>query len=129
MPEPENAQRKPLNERWKHLPASVRDPSLQRLDAQSQEELDDEDEDISLLSSLAQEADREVKAAPPRTQAPRARRFDVKAEESLDVFREARPVERRPRVLEAFRVDDVEMDDLIEQLATTAAALRQRKAA
>jgi hypothetical protein len=129
MPDPENSQREQLNDRWKHLPASVRDPSLQRLDSYVPDDLDDDDEELTLLSSLVREADREMRAAPPRTEAPRARRFDVKADDNLDVFREARPVERRPRVLEAFRVDDVEIDDLIEQLATTAAALRQRKAA
>ena len=35
----------------------------------------------------------------------------------------------RPRVLTNVEVDLVEMDDLLEQLSTTAAALRQRRAA
>jgi hypothetical protein len=129
MPDPENSQRKQLDERWKHLPASMRDPSRQRLDAQIPDELDDDDEDIELLSALAQQAEREAKSAPQPATRPQARRFDVKAEDQLDVFRETKPERRRPRVLESFRVDDVEMDDLVEQLAMTAAALRRRKAA
>ena len=127
--DPENSQRGRLDDRWKHLPASVRDPSRQRLDAYVPDELDDDDdEDLELLSSLAEEAARVAKAAPP-AKAPPARRFDVKAESSLDVFRHTETARRRPRVLESFQVEDVEMDDLVEQLATTAAALRQRRAA
>jgi hypothetical protein len=53
----------------------------------------------------------------------------VKAQDQLDVFREIQTERPRPRVLEAVSIEDVEMDDLVEQLATTAAALRQRRAA
>jgi hypothetical protein len=126
--DPENSQRSRLTDRWKHLPASVRDPSRQRLEAYVPDELEDDDEDLELLSTLAEEADRVAKAAPV-TPPPPARRFDVKAESSLDVFRQTETARRRPRVLESFQVEDVEMDDLVEQLATTAAALRQRRAA
>lgn len=128
MPEPENTQRQRLTERWAQVPASLRDPSRQRLEAPSAEELEDDDEEIELLAALAEQAERELQSVPEPKPA-RARRFSVKAQDQLDVFREIQTERPRPRVLETVRVDDVDMDDLVEQLATTMAALRQRRAA
>jgi hypothetical protein len=93
-------------------------------------ELEDGDEDVGFIARLVEEAETEViEPAPPQPRPDAAREFVVRADDGLSAFRETRPVRRRPRVLEAMPVGDVEMDDLLEQLATTAAALRRRKAA
>lgn len=130
MPDPENTQRKRLNDRWAQVPSSLRDPSRQRLETppDSGFEFDDDDEDLGLLAALAEQAELEARSAPPPPPA-KARRFSVKAQDQLDVFREVQRERRRPRVLETVDIEDVGMDDLVEQLATTAAALRRRQAA
>jgi hypothetical protein len=106
----------------------VRDPSRQRLDAPPIDELDDDDEDISMLATLAEQAEREASGSPTPPPA-KARHFSVRADDQLDVFREIQTERPRPRVLETVGIADVELDDLVEQLATTAAALRRRLAA
>lgn len=89
--------------------------------------IDEDDDDLRLLALLAEQAERAPAGMPARP-AP-ARRFTVPADAHLDVFRETRRPVRRPRVLEQIEIDDVDIADLVEQLATTAAALRRRRAA
>jgi hypothetical protein len=127
MMEPEHRTLAPDDPR-RHVPASVRDPSRQRFNVRVPDIVDEDDEDLDMLAELAQEADRAAQSAPtPRVG--RASRFEVSADDQLDVFREARPQRLRPRVLEALSIEEVDIDDLVDQLATTAAALRQRRAA
>jgi hypothetical protein len=91
--------------------------------------LDETDEDVDFIASLAREAEASLIAPPGPKPAPAARRFSVPAADALDVFRDIRPERPRPRVLTSIGVDDVDMDDLLQQLSTTAAALRLRRAA
>ena len=94
----------------------------------SVDEIDEDDEDIGFLKELARQAEADAQSAREQ-KAVAPRRFNVRADETLDVFRENYVERTRPRVLNNMEVDAVEMDDLLEQLSTTAAALRQRRAA
>jgi hypothetical protein len=126
--EPENRKQKGA-EAWLRVPASARPPENQRLAApMSVDEIDEDDEDIGFLKALARQAEEEAQSAREQ-KAVAPRRFNVRADETLDLFRENYVERTRPRVLNNMEVDAVEMDDLLEQLSTTAAALRQRKAA
>jgi hypothetical protein len=86
--------------------------------------IEENDDDLRLIALLAEEAQRAQPGAPARPAPPR--RFTVSAGDHLDVFRETQRTVRRPRVLEQIEIDDVDIADLVEQLATTAAALRRR---
>lgn len=126
--EPENRKQKG-DETWLRVPTSARPPENQRLASQmSVDEVDEDDEDIGFLKALAEQADAEARSV--REKKPvAARRFNVRADETLELFRDNHVERVRPRVLNNIEVDLVEMDDLLEQLSTTAAALRRRKAA
>ncbi len=126
--EPENRRQKG-DETWLRVPTSARPPENQRLAAQmSVTELDEDDEDIAFLKALARQAEADVQQSRERKPVA-ARRFNVSADETLDMFRENYVERPRARVLNNMEVEPVEMDDLLEQLSTTAAALRIRKAA
>jgi hypothetical protein len=120
-----------------YVPASVRVPELQRLaifDPASQDD-DGADEDLAFLAELASQVD--AKTARPRTATRETRALtqnekmiDRKPEEMLEVFREfVTEVDTRSPVSQVIAIRDVEIDDLLEDLANTAAALRLRKAA
>jgi hypothetical protein len=127
MIEPENRRSPRPNDRWMNVPASVRPPERLRFAAHD-EEPDETDADIEFLAEIAEAAGRSAK--PAQTTPPAHRReFSVPATDHLDVFRESHVERPRPRVLEQFAVENVPLDDLMEQLSTTAAALRHRKAA
>lgn len=124
--EPENRRPRERNALL-NVPASARPADRHRW-VDPDEEIDEDDEDIQFLSALAKEAASEVR--PLRDEPPaQARRFEVKADEVMDVFKESYIERPRARVLNSMRIDPVDMDDLLEQLSTTAAALRRRKAA
>lgn len=111
------------------VPVSARSPQSMRLAASYDGgPIEEGDEDLDFIASLAREAEAAVGApsAPPPV---RPRRFTVPADDRLDAFREIRPERPRPRVLQTIDIDPVDMDDLVQQLATTAAALRLRRAA
>lgn len=111
-----------------NVPASARPGDRHRWAEPVDESADEDDEDIEFLTTLAQQAARDaqpLRAVP----SPKARRFEVKADETLDAFKDTYVERPRARILNNMRIDAVEMDDLLEQLSTTAAALRQRKAA
>lgn len=111
------------------VPASARSPEAMRMAPYDGSPLDESDEDVDFITSLAREAEASLTAPRGSKPAPAARRFTVPADDALDVFRDIRPERPRPRVLTSIGVDDVDMDDLLQQLSTTAAALRLRKAA
>ncbi len=130
--EPEN--RKPSkDDPWLRVPASARPAERHRFNGSEADEasgeVDENDEDVEFLRTLAEQAALEAK--PKQVAVPRvpARRFNVPADINLEVFRTTEVERTRPRVLNQMEVDLVEMDDLLEQLSTTAAALRRRKAA
>ena len=131
MTEPEN--RRPVNDdAWLRVPASARPAERHRFsDPVSDDasgEVDENDEDVEFLKAIAEEA---AAAAKPKPIVPKVapRRFNVPADVNLEVFRAVEVQRPRPRVLSQMEVELVEMDDLLEQLSTTAAALRRRKAA
>jgi hypothetical protein len=127
MSEPEH-RRQIGDELERRIPASSRGPERLRFQAVTSDVDEDDDEDVRLLAELAEEAERTLgQQTGPRRVAPRL--FKVKAEDQLEVFRETRTPRTRPRVLEQIDIADIEMADLIEELATTAAALRRRRAA
>lgn len=116
------------------LPASVLTPEVHRFASADPGEADD-DADLAFLTSIAHEVDREVTSkrdnasidelfgsrAPQRPPDDAMQFFyDMEAERTQD--RSA-----RPRL--NLHVADVDMADLLEDLNTTVAALRQRKAA
>ncbi len=132
MSDPENRTRRLAPdepEPWLKVPASARSPERYRFaDPPAEGEVEEDDEDIEFLSALARQAEREAAATREVRPAP-ARRFNVLADTTLDVFRDTNVEQPRPRVLRNIVVEPVEMDDLLEQLSTTAAALRRRRAA
>jgi hypothetical protein len=139
------------------LPASARPREMQRFAAIGATDDDNEgpDEDIEFLESLVSEIDTapapDPRARPLRTPAPAS--ADVSAtslprpapsaprpasitmrvptddDAHLNVFRAVRGEPDRVRTSRELRVTDVDLDDLLEDLATTAAAIRLRKAA
>lgn len=101
------------------------------------EELDEDDEDVKFLSSLA-EAVAEDKPAPKRTE-PRRAPSPIAAVETvtlpserddLAAFRDVgKGEDERPPLTRVVKVPDVEIGDLLEDLDTTMAALRRKRAA
>ena len=84
---------------------------------------DEEDADTELLRELAREVElaRSGRPAPAEPARPAV-------DPRLQVFLDTAPAAVARRSLH-LRVPDVEIDDLVEELATTAAALRARRAA
>jgi hypothetical protein len=141
------------------LPASARPYDTQRLHvayANDGADPDGPDEDIEFLASLVEEIERAPAPLEPDARTPAhadeapaplhpARRPAVTApaitvrvttddEHNLNVFRAIRAEPERSRTSQDLGVRDVAMDDLLEDLATTAAAIRaaamrRRKAA
>lgn len=130
--EPENRHDPRLDELYaKMVPASARAPETQRFARQDDADPDAPDEDLAFLASLASEVDR-APSPSPRVQArPDAvRTVTLPAEEEkLNVFREMKDAPVSDRDAMADRVEQVDLDDILETLSTTAAALRLRKAA
>ena len=123
------------------LPASIRHPEANRftpLGSDFEGDGEENDQDIEFFESLvrAVEGDAPAPAGGPaptpmmvHTPAPR-RLIPQPQEDELSLFREVQ-VDRAERSgAEAhFVVEDVDMGDLLDELSTTAAALRRRKAA
>ena len=125
------------------LPASVRHPETNRFTPLGSDFEGEEgsDEDIEFLESIVRAVDdgerpaRRPVPAPPQVPTPvttpsPARLIALAGGDDLSLFREVQANHKERTVIEA-RVDiaDVEMFDLLEDLATTAAALRRRRAA
>lgn len=120
------------------LPASVRHPEANRFTPLGSDFEGDEgsDEDIEFLTSIVESVEREralpARPAPPPARKPPVRRLlaehEAEAVDHMDLFREMQThePESRPRPIV---VPEVDLDDLLEELETTRAALRRRRAA
>ena len=132
--EPENRPEQRLDRLYaERVPASARSPELARLISLPDDDVDPDapDEDLEFLASLAREVER-TPIEPPRVQP--ALRIDTVViapteEEKLNVFRQTRDSDERMRTSETLGVPDADLDDVLEDLATTVAALRRRRAA
>ncbi len=114
------------------LPASVRHPEVNRFTPLGSDFDGEEgsDEDIEFLESIVREVDRRG-AETPRGLVVRpddAPKQAITQDEAMSFFAELQ-AEREERQQLPIHVDEVEMFDLLEDLSTTAAALRRRKAA
>jgi hypothetical protein len=115
------------------VPASARGPEANRFTPLGSDMPDDSegDQDIDLIQSLISEVEQEeAKKNPPaslrmRENSPNARKSTT---EDLEMFR-ASKTQGDIALRHDFRVEHVEMADLLEDLSVTAAALRGRKAA
>jgi len=123
------------------LPASVKYPETNRftpLGSDFEGEDEDTDEDIEFLEAIVRAVEGAA-PAPVATAAPTtlllhtpapSRRIPQPSEDDLALFREVRSEhDERDAVTRHVRLDDVDMADLLDELSTTAAALRRRKAA
>jgi hypothetical protein len=120
------------------LPASVRQPEVNRfkpLDADGGDAIDSDadDEDLQFLESLASAVDsgsatpsRPTHFTKPQLGGPEQK--PEHDERAMEMFRDTQ-VARDERVRPNIRVAAVEIGDLMEDLATLRTALRQRKAA
>lgn len=112
------------------LPASVFRPETARLTPLGSDMPDDApDVDLEFLSGLAQEVDAE-RARLGNEAAAGASTAGERSDEALQFFRDMSN-ERDQDVVRRynFHLADVEIADLLEDLSTTAAALRARRAA
>jgi hypothetical protein len=115
------------------VPASAKSPDAQRLMLFNPDEEIDEssDQDLAFLHALiagdvsapepSQRATGNPEHAPKPELAPRG--------DDLDVFREMAALRQRVELAKHLRVDNVDMGELLEELHTTRAALKHRKAA
>jgi hypothetical protein len=109
-----------------YVPASVRGPEAHRFEMY--DETDEEDNgEIEFLSALASQIDREQRGHAAKGGLPPAR--DNADEDTLNVFREMRQRDERTPISDALRIQHVEIGDLLDDLQTTVAALRRRRAA
>ena len=119
------------------LPASVKHPEANRFTPLGTDFDGDEgsDEDIDFLESLVKSVDTHTPAprrAPESAPAPVSMQTPsmpaVSKLDGLSIFRDM-PSDTPERTKLNLNVPDVEMFDLLEDLSTTAAALRRRRAA
>jgi hypothetical protein len=124
------------------VPSSAKSPEAQRLNVFNPDDEIDEaaDEDLAFLHSLvgdearpeqsAKKAQRrqavrpQIAAAKDEASAPPSRATD-----DLDVFREMAAMRQPAELARQFKIGDVDMGDLLEDLQTTRAALRHRRKA
>ncbi len=125
------------------LPASVKQPELNRFTPLETDIAEGEDGDIEFINSLLTQVEKD--AAPTAASAPSMRvpshtgqaaaaRINAqmvdRSDDNMQAFRDmASQKEVDVRMHRTFTVPDVEMSDLLEELSTVAAAMRQRKAA
>jgi hypothetical protein len=109
------------------VPASARHPEANRFTPPGSDMPDDHDEDLEFFATLVKEVD-----GPPRPLAAprRAPRLDTGADPRIDdmqLFRDMKDEGTQPARFD-FRMRDVDMGDLLEELATVQAALRRKAA-
>jgi hypothetical protein len=112
------------------VPASAIAPEKQRF-AMYDETDEESDSEIEFLSALAAQVERQQRGQKPQRFS-RAHLERVKVaddEDKLNVFRELKDRVEHTSVADTLPVPHVEMSDLLDDLQTTAAALRQRRAA
>jgi hypothetical protein len=132
--EPENRPEQRLGLLYaERVPASARSPELERLMSLPDEDADPDapDEDLEFLASLAREVERTPIELPRVQPAPRIETVVIAPteEEKLNVFRQTRDEDERVRTSQTLGVPNADLDDVLEDLATTVAALRRRRAA
>jgi hypothetical protein len=116
------------------LPASVRHPEANRFTPLGSDFAGEEgsDEDIEFLESIVKEVELQEIVQPRRlvTKAAPVKTPVISQEDAMSFFRE-KDADREERARDRIHVEveEVEMFDLLEDLSTTAAALRRRKAA
>ncbi len=114
-----------------YVPASMRPrpaPGPPPLDGDE----DGPDEQLALLASIVDEVERGVRGRGEPAAATRRVRRITDAEEDddgLGAFREKTPASDPYEGVRKLGIDEVEMDELLDDLSVTAAALRHRRAA
>jgi hypothetical protein len=113
-----------------YVPASAIAPEKQRL-AMYDETDEESDSEIEFLSALAAQVERAQRGQKPQKFAPAVtERVKVgEDEDKLYVFRELNDIVEHTSVADTLPLQHVEMSDLLDDLQTTAAALRLRRAA
>ena len=114
-----------------YVPASMR-PRPAPVSPQLDGDNEGPDEEIAFLASLAEQVAREGRA--PAADAPSPRRVQRTQEpeeddDPLRAFRAQAPVSDPYEGVRKLHIDAVEMDELLDDLSMTAAALRRRRAA
>jgi hypothetical protein len=117
------------------VPASAKSPDAQRLMLFNPDDEIDEssDQDLAFLHALIEGG--APASTPPQPAAMRPDPTPVPEPElaprgdDLDVFREMAALRQRVELAKHLRVDKVDIGDLLEELHTTRAALKHRKAA
>ncbi len=111
------------------LPSSMRQPEVNRLTPLGTDLPDDvDDKDLDFLAGLAAEVDRAAAPNAAVTLAPAPLRGASPRIDDMQVFREMKD-EGKQAIRFDHEVRDIDMGDLLEELATVQAALRRRKAA
>jgi len=130
-----------IREARQFLPSSAKSPDAQRLMLFNPDEEIDEatDQDLAFLNSLVAGTEAEPgepprrRAAPPTRPAaatPVAEPMGDERADDMALFRESAAMRQREEIAKYLQVEHVDMGDLLEELATTRAALRYlRKAA
>ena len=114
------------------IPASARVNDGERFTPlQLTEELDDDDEDLEFLSSIARAAKTDAPAPPRSTPRAKVARVTLPAEKADDLaaFRDIGNDDERRPISKVIAMPDVEIADLLDDLGETMAALRRRRAA
>jgi hypothetical protein len=112
----------------RYVPASARNSERMRIARYLGEEPPDDDEDLAFIAEVARAARAQERPAAPAVWAADAA-DEEGSDERLQIFRELPRVYERPAVMEVTDVHDIDLGELLDSLATTAAALRLRRAA
>jgi hypothetical protein len=109
------------------LPASVRSPEMNRFTPLGSDMPEDaSDPDLAFLAAIAEE----VAAPPPPAPVDTNPRFAAPERDDLRAFRDLASEREHDRLAgPRVTVENVDLADLLDDLATTVAALRRRKAA
>jgi hypothetical protein len=110
------------------VPASARPSDAGRLETAFAPEDDGGEADMAFLASLVESVDKPATRR-PSTQMGAPEYAPARPVDALNVFREATVERYEPKPWLFAAIPDAGIDDLVEDLAITAAALRARKAA
>jgi hypothetical protein len=108
------------------VPASVKAPEMQRFAQPDLEPDDGDDGDLEFLARLTDATDDDAPQEPTPYRVPAT---PSRVADDLGAFREVRMAEVEPGLSEKLRVPHVDLDELLDDLSTTVAAFRRRKAA
>jgi len=119
-----------------YVPASAKSPELQRFTPVNIDEVDEADQDIEFLTSLSAQIERgELDVGKPLDELTSRLRADSppakprRPEDDLEMFRAFAHEMAPETILSHVRVPDVELIELLDELHTMRAALRQKRAA